>query len=199
MSLPSWECWLKYYAIYDVTDEEQSLPSWECWLKFDIYEELCDTLDVTPFVGVLIESQWSSGWILINTVTPFVGVLIESFPFFWFALTSIGHSLRGSVDWKSYIVARCIVSKWSLHSWECWLKASMSTLIQKINCHSLRGSVDWKTKICAVCADIKFTPFVGVLIEISSQHRSFNTASCHSLRGSVDWNLLGDGSNGKSV
>ena len=54
-----------------------SLPSWECGLKYLIYANLILQLHVTPFVGVWIEIYQTKQPKLSADVTPFVGVWIE--------------------------------------------------------------------------------------------------------------------------
>ncbi len=54
-----------------------SLPVWECGLKwFYARYELVDD-DVTPCVGVWIEIVWTLGHLPVQYVTPCVGVWIE--------------------------------------------------------------------------------------------------------------------------
>ena len=54
-----------------------SLPSWECGLKFDIDRSIQIPVMVTPFVGVWIEINHSMPIYPNSGVTPFVGVWIE--------------------------------------------------------------------------------------------------------------------------
>ena len=56
----------------------QSHPSWVCGLKQDV-EVFCEVgAEVTPFVGVWIETANSSTFGRQLKVTPFVGVWIET-------------------------------------------------------------------------------------------------------------------------
>ena len=55
MSLPSWECGLKYKTMGFHNFALESLPSWECGLKYTCGECQLYALYVTPFVGVWIE------------------------------------------------------------------------------------------------------------------------------------------------
>ena len=81
-------------------NNNKSHPSWVCGLKLGIVHHRLDGLDVTPFVGVWIETRLSSegfdyskshpSWVcglklvlsskncLSDKVTPFVGVWIET-------------------------------------------------------------------------------------------------------------------------
>ena len=75
-----------------------SLPSWECGLKFgkEVHYTIADT--VTPFVGVWIEIDLWESSVSPMQVTPFVGVWIE-IPYANYRHECYGgHSLRGSVD-----------------------------------------------------------------------------------------------------
>ena len=55
LSLPSWECGLKFSNCAQVFRSHQSLPSWECGLKSVIPAAFYEPFDVAPFVGVWIE------------------------------------------------------------------------------------------------------------------------------------------------
>ena len=167
MSLPSWECGLKFLMLvlllvclqcrslrgsvdwnylcrFDKAEENPSLPSWECGLK--LYTHSTDYL-------------------------------------------SLCRSLRGSVDWNYKDDRTSCRGFWSLPSWECglkflykffvlfcifvapfvgvWIEISFwrFSLVNSSG-RSLRGSVDWN--------------FWHI-----SQTAIHN---CRSLRGSVDWN-----------
>ena len=54
---------------------------WVCGLKLDITCRACADLEVTPYVGVWIETL--SHWFVasVGYVTPYVGVWIETFGF----------------------------------------------------------------------------------------------------------------------
>ena len=75
-----------------------SHPSWVCGLKPVLSQNLIILMNVTPFVGVWIETMYVSGYFACYNVTPFVGVWIET------SITSvskdnmISHTLRGCVD-----------------------------------------------------------------------------------------------------
>ena len=55
-----------------------SHPSWVCGLKHTIIEYGKVATNVTPFVGVWIETQLQKVYTLLWVVTPFVGVWIET-------------------------------------------------------------------------------------------------------------------------
>mgnify|MGYP006889016391 CR=1 FL=1 len=82
---------------------------------------------------------------------------------------TMGHTLRGCVDWN-------ISMGWLAHrvqashpSWVCGLKQPYQQTNQKQNRHTLRGCVDWNKCIWETIV------------------RTF----CHTLRGCVDWNFQG--------
>ena len=142
----------------------KSHPSWVCGLKRKWYVGTTQT-DVTPFVGVWIETTP----ILIERsrylVTPFVGVWIETSLDISESRSKGCHTLRGCVDWN--------VPDFEKEGFKL--------------CHTLRGCVDWnlptwttsRTQAAShpswVCGlkhaeqveqiVTKVTPFVGVWIE----------------------------------
>ena len=74
-----------------------SHPSWVCGLKLkDIINGM--TYDVTPFVGVWIETRATRRNGCPQCVTPFVGVWIETYNGKKYGITIAGHTLRGCVD-----------------------------------------------------------------------------------------------------
>ena len=82
MSHPSWVCGLKPILWYDDIRKYMSHPSWVCGLKLAIAAKK-PKHQVTPFVGVWIETQgeiYDDGQV---RVTPFVGVWIETYRFEW--------------------------------------------------------------------------------------------------------------------
>ena len=60
-----------------------SHPSWVCGLKRDIAEGKYTLKQVTPFVGVWIETATALQKYKEIQVTPFVGVWIETTSFQW--------------------------------------------------------------------------------------------------------------------
>ena len=55
LSLPSWECGLKFVSPVTLVNWILSLPSWECGLKYNSNKQRDRRSEVTPFVGVWIE------------------------------------------------------------------------------------------------------------------------------------------------
>ena len=71
---------------------------WECGLKRNKMEEEQDALDVTPYVGVWIETLRGWRYLSSRQVTPYVGVWIETVNSKHNAERNGSHSLCGSVD-----------------------------------------------------------------------------------------------------
>ena len=61
-----------------MTDGYESHPSWVCGLKLPVAGRIGSLGDVTPFVGVWIETPQSPSEGVPHHVTPFVGVWIET-------------------------------------------------------------------------------------------------------------------------
>ncbi len=91
MSLPSWECGLKFFTQQNHVEPLLSLPSWECGLKYKYGFCIRICVLVTPFVGVWIEILNPIVVPLLKIVTPFVGVWIEI-------------AMPGSLRWSSQVV-----------------------------------------------------------------------------------------------
>ena len=99
LSLPLWECGLKFVWMNIILKLLQSLPLWECGLKYYLMVIICKPSVVTPLVGVWIEIPdcplvplptaslplWECGLKFVKffhspivaSVTPLVGVWIE--------------------------------------------------------------------------------------------------------------------------
>ena len=56
MSHPSWVCGLKHYLVVFLVVITPSHPSWVCGLKQQNEWSLNKLMEVTPFVGVWIET-----------------------------------------------------------------------------------------------------------------------------------------------
>ena len=78
MSHPSWVCGLKHYEGGSGIMENESHPSWVCGLKLEAYFLAAIGDEVTPFVGVWIETLSQQTTTKQPYVTPFVGVWIET-------------------------------------------------------------------------------------------------------------------------
>ena len=98
MSLPSWECGLKFCIELSFSKKQRSLPSWECGLKLYPASKHGKTAYVAPFVGVWIEISKMSAFYQLSAVAPFVGVWIEIAMCPDFFKKRERRSLRGSVD-----------------------------------------------------------------------------------------------------
>ena len=114
-----WECGLKHTINSLAITGDKSLLMWECGLKRNKMEEEQDALDVTPYVGVWIETVKLSYEGRDSIVTPYVGVWIET-----------------------YKTLQRIYPKMSLLMWECGLKPLCSSIKRILPRHSLCGSVD---------------------------------------------------------
>ena len=124
-----------------------SLPSWECGLKFQWSYIWSGLRNVTPFVGVWIEIV-----IYLYVALVLDGHSLRG-SVDWNRCPEKAcwkrrcHSLRGSVDWNFYFINRFFLRhRHSLRGSVDW----NSTLVYPISFkegHSLRGSVDWNYTI----------------------------------------------------
>ena len=90
--------WIEIAAALAEFAAAVSLPSWECGLKFTTVTKFSPKGLVTPFVGVWIEILECRWWNWCRSVTPFVGVWIEIAQNHIHIAIILCHSLRGSVD-----------------------------------------------------------------------------------------------------
>ena len=135
---------MKYLPVYQPHTVRLSLPSWECGLKYVKRANSNRCHFVTPFVGVWIEIFACLPLPLLRHVTPFVGVWIEihkrrtgssrasvtPFVGVWIEMFIVDFLLReGYVTpfvgvwieiWPAIRIFRHISS---LPSWECGLKS----------------------------------------------------------------------------
>ena len=120
LSLPSWECGLKYnqnnliHLLEYVTpfvgvwieididrlceETRQSLPSWECGLKWQFQPHKPGPVPSLPSWECGLKLRKEEKVLLHLIVTPFVGVWIEISRLALSLLPRFRHSLRGSVD-----------------------------------------------------------------------------------------------------
>ncbi len=73
-----WECGLKLRQKYEQIKAQKSLLMWECGLKHYSVDFYNYAVNVTPYVGVWIETELRSTVSLFPPVTPYVGVWIET-------------------------------------------------------------------------------------------------------------------------
>ena len=183
-----WECGLKrtVHCRSVQTGASHSLCGSVDWNR-DACEGL-NTLGVTPYVGVWIETPLSitdeavrSGHSLcgsvdwnfvaltcsmLEPVTPYVGVWIETRHPRTASDPWRGHSLCGSVDWNLF----------------------GNSIKGPRRSHSLCGSVDWNVDFETYSGtDIKSLLMWECGLKPSRNHRGTQSSS-HSLCGSVDWN-----------
>ena len=90
--------WIETEVTSKYTVMKKSHPSWVCGLKQSCTPIATSDNNVTPFVGVWIETPRYREPCARSAVTPFVGVWIEtSLPYHLF-LRLPSHTLRGCVD-----------------------------------------------------------------------------------------------------
>ena len=96
LSHPAWVCGLKPFVMVHPMKWQKSHPAWVCGLKRWV-TRLENNNNVTPCVGVCIETPVS--WLNFTTsiVTPCVGVWIETLINDKKG-TNLSHTLRGCVD-----------------------------------------------------------------------------------------------------
>ena len=146
MSLPLWECGLKWpnqNAYY--RQQEMSLPLWEWGLKkSNVLLHCLECRRHSPCGSV----DWNKGKYKphkLYDVTPLVGVWIEICP-----ISITEDQIK------------------SLPLWECGLKYLILDGAILKRCHSPCGSVDWNTTCISRFEFTTVTPLVGVWIEIKT-------------------------------
>ena len=91
--------WIEMLKIADSHFTAMSLPLWECGLKYSLFDNWHTLCEVTPLVGVWIEIIRKADSYLINLlVTPLVGVWIEISSIRIRTRRFSSHSPCGSVD-----------------------------------------------------------------------------------------------------
>ena len=78
LSHPTWVCGLKQISKTSHNDTKLSHPTWVCGLKHTHGRLLSSLVDVTPYVGVWIETMSMEVFPGCTIVTPYVGVWIET-------------------------------------------------------------------------------------------------------------------------
>ena len=84
--------------IYNMLLDIESHPAWVCGLKQNTIKKIDQEIEVTPCVGVWIETLVCWRKIQYNTVTPCVGVWIETRQIEDLQHQLQSHTLRGCVD-----------------------------------------------------------------------------------------------------
>ena len=97
-SHPSWVCGLKQLTALGTGTEEEVTPFVGVWIETRRLNLHYQRPGVTPFVGVWIETSCAPACQSAYKVTPFVGVWIETLPKVFHCRTASGHTLRGCVD-----------------------------------------------------------------------------------------------------
>ena len=154
-----------------------SLPSWECGLKYSYRSDYATALYVAPFVGV----WWECG-LKFKNISIFISVICRSLcgsvdwnhhvqPFYLFLRC---RSLCGSVDWNLFKDTDRLQSKVAPFV-GVWIEImSLIVVFPTPDSRSLRGSVDWNFLNPALNAFTSVAPFVGVWIEIYSSFRCWS-------------------------
>ena len=163
-----------------------SLPSWECGLKYQFFQNLFHCHYVTPFVGVWIEIGIVEHKSVSTCVTPFVGVWIE------IGKTPTSHSISGVTPFVGVWIEICyrsiigLLQQLSLPSWECGLKYIETVTNDDETVTPFVGVWIEIKRLHRGFPMQSVTPFVGVWIEIKNITGAWKYSICHSLRGSVD-------------
>ena len=128
--------------IYNMLLDIESHPAWVCGLKHLVSALFSAIMEVTPCVGVWIETVFLYSRLLVWIVTPCVGVWIET-------LEPLLHSCHQA------LVTPC-VGVWIETCWELlcghympvtpcvgvWIETAMPKSALFSPCHTLRGCVD---------------------------------------------------------
>ena len=96
-SHPAWVCGLKQGGFMVTGGHSLSHPAWVCGLKLR-WVLLLLWIQVTPCVGVWIETFITNKYNGARIVTPCVGVWIETERGAVHEIAVVGHTLRGCVD-----------------------------------------------------------------------------------------------------
>ena len=98
VSLPLWECGLKYFVMQNIIAEKLVTPLVGVWIEIMSKSKKRQQSQVTPLVGVWIEISYWTFEIIMYSVTPLVGVWIEILQVKRTSLSRSRHSPCGSVD-----------------------------------------------------------------------------------------------------
>ena len=135
------------------------------WIETDCIAKLLVCIYVTPFVGVWIETEIERKLRKKVVVTPFVGVWIETSSLLSAIYRYRRHTLRGCVDWNTRLSPmRKEKTSHTLRGCVDWNQGRAWCPALDV-CHTLRGCVDWNLHSKALHHHRKVTPFVGVWIE----------------------------------
>ena len=90
--------WIETTLHFVIYSRKESHPSWVCGLKLDVCFSHRMLPNVTPFMGVWIETDLKAkGWEDFD-VTPFMGVWIETKTALKLSRRAVRHTLHGCVD-----------------------------------------------------------------------------------------------------
>ena len=135
-------------------------------VDWNVFEKLLAAfVNVTPYVGVWIETSHSTSEEVRTGVTPYVGVWIETSTRHKRYLGRYCHSLCGSVDWNMTYSMPCQQTQsHSLCGSVDWNLKGVNEIYNLLS-HSLCGSVDWNKTMYWDRWIGDVTPYVGVWIE----------------------------------
>ena len=157
--------WIETYGMICLMKICKVTPFVGVWIETEQQEHYARQWYVTPFVGVWIETIKVYLNSILKIVTPFVGVWIETKTAHGRSSPTLGHTLRGCVDWN-FNLDVSDVRPVSHPSWVCGLKLRIPLDNMKpVFGHTLRGCVDWNIRSSSRVALTVVTPFVGVWIE----------------------------------
>ena len=189
-SHPSWVCGLKLFLHYTIIHPVGSHPSWVCGLKpagalFNVAK-----VQVTPFVGVWIETptcavnMWRCE---SHTLRGCVDWNVLGFIPFHIVN---GHTLRGCVDWNVFlkIIRLWLIRSHTLRGCVDWNFASIISNFSLLR-HTLRGCVDWNWNEFDYFVDMESHTLRGCVDWNVRQRKGYSVVRGHTLRGCVDWNL----------
>ena len=98
MSLPVWECGLKFYILLHLPASSPVTPCMGVWIEITLKSFKSSRTCVTPCMGVWIEIKIRTPFTDLTNVTPCMGVWIEILRYIAHGKSVKSHSLYGSVD-----------------------------------------------------------------------------------------------------
>ena len=154
-SLPLWECGLKYYNSDNSHNHFLSLPLWECGLKF----RSTGLRHVNGCHSPCGSVDWNYDYLKTGTltsVTPLVGVWIEIAD--RKSLEQIQMSLPlWECGLKSPGFVLIVGANPSLPLWECGLKFVTTFKFVILSRHSPCGSVDWNREVGIILLSVNLS------------------------------------------
>ena len=187
MSHPTWVCGLKpltpYMSLPPICHTLRGCVDWNHTWGGNI-----ETANVTPYVGVWIETLIILFILLFSCVTPYVGVWIETISCCrW--LGCCGVTPYVGVWIETGVIYNSLIILLSHPTWVCGLKL-LKPLYGKFPLrHTLRGCVDWNRSELFCCLWPVSHTLRGCVDWNSWSYDISWFESSHTLRGCVDWNI----------